>query len=127
MDFVGCHVSRVTCLAFAIGIIAAVGCGRSAPPPMATRIATIAAGGPAGGYLEALALAPNAGLAQRADPGVEHHGRREVSGLSEQLPGVDQRPRVLAGRPGARVGRARARELPAVLALRRSVGRVERG
>jgi WD40 repeat protein len=63
MDFVGCHVSRVTCLAFAIGIIAAVGCGRSAPPPMATRIATIAAGGPAGGYLDALALAPNAGLA----------------------------------------------------------------
>jgi WD40 repeat protein len=64
MDFMGRSVSRVTCLVLAIGVIAAVGCGRSAPPPpMAERIASIEAGGPAGGYLEALALAPNAGLA----------------------------------------------------------------
>jgi WD40 repeat protein len=64
MDFMGRCVSRVTSLVFAIGAIAVVGCGRSAPPPpMATQIATIDAGGPAGGYVEALALAPNAGLA----------------------------------------------------------------
>ena len=59
-----CYVSRVTGLVFAIGVIAAVGCGRSAPPPMAQRIASIEAGGSsAGGYLETVALAPNAGLA----------------------------------------------------------------
>ena len=64
MDFMGRSVSRVTCLVLAIGVIAAVGCGRNAsPPPMAERIASIEAGGSAGGYLEALALAPNAGLA----------------------------------------------------------------
>jgi len=65
MDFMGPYVSRVTGLLFAIGVIAAVGCGRNAlPPPMAQRIASIEAGGSAaGGYLEAVALAPNAGLA----------------------------------------------------------------
>jgi WD40 repeat protein len=64
MDFMGRYVPRVPCLVFAIGAIAAVGCGRStSPPPMATHIATIDAGGSAGGYVEALALAPNAGLA----------------------------------------------------------------
>ena len=65
MDFMGRYVSRVTGLLFAIGVIAAVGCGRNAlPPPMAQRIASIEAGGSsAGGYLEAVALAPNAGLA----------------------------------------------------------------
>lgn len=57
-------VPRVTSIVFAIGVVAAVGCGRTAPPPpMALRIATIEAGGRAGGYLEALALAPDAGLA----------------------------------------------------------------
>ena len=56
-------VSRVTCLVISIGVIAAVGCGRSAPSPKATRVATIDAGGPAGGYVDALALAPDAGLA----------------------------------------------------------------
>jgi WD40 repeat protein len=60
----GRHVSRVPCLALAVSAIVAVGCGRNAPPaPQATRIATIDARGPAGGYVEALALAPNAGLA----------------------------------------------------------------
>jgi len=64
MDFMGRYVSRVTSLVFAIGAIAVVGCGRSAaPPPMATQIVTIDAGGPTGGYVEALALAPNTGLA----------------------------------------------------------------
>src|SRR5262245_24457800 len=64
MDFMGRYLPRVPCLVFAIGALAAVGCGRSAsPPPMATQIATIDAGGSAGGYVEALALAPNAGLA----------------------------------------------------------------
>ena len=64
MDFMGRYVSRVTSLVFAIGAIAVVGCGRSAaPPPMAKQIVTIDAGGPTGGYVEALALAPNTGLA----------------------------------------------------------------
>jgi len=57
-------VSRVACLALAVGAIVTLGCGRNAQPaPQATRITTIDAGGPAGGYVEALALAPNAGLA----------------------------------------------------------------
>jgi WD40 repeat protein len=56
-------VARGTCLAIITAVIAAGGCGRSAPPPMATQVVTIPAGGPAGGYLEALALAPDAGLA----------------------------------------------------------------
>jgi WD40 repeat protein len=65
MDFMGRYVSRVPRLLLVIGVIGAVGCGRSAlPPPMAQRIASIEAGGSsAGGYLEAVALAPNAGLA----------------------------------------------------------------
>jgi WD40 repeat protein len=64
MNFMGRNVSRMMYLVFSVGIIAAIGCGRSAPPPpMATQIATIDAGGSAGGYVEALALAPNAGLA----------------------------------------------------------------
>jgi WD40 repeat protein len=64
IDFMRRDVSRVACLALAVGAIVTLGCGRNAPPaPQATRIATIDAGGPAGGYVEALALAPNAGLA----------------------------------------------------------------
>lgn len=65
MDFMGRYVSHVRRLVFAFGVIAAVGCGRNAlPPPMAQRLASIEAGGSsAGGYLEAVALAPDAGLA----------------------------------------------------------------
>src|SRR6266705_1738833 len=60
IDFMRRDVSRVACLALAVGAIVTLGCGRNAPPaPQATRIATIDAGGPAGGYVEALALAPN--------------------------------------------------------------------
>src|SRR5262245_23756615 len=57
-------IGRVTCLAIVLGVIAAVGCGRSAsPPPKATRIATIDAGSQASGYVDALALAPSARFA----------------------------------------------------------------
>src|SRR5262245_18828932 len=63
MNAVPRGASRVTWLIVAIGVIAAAGCGRGGPPPKGTRIATIEAGGPAGGYLDALALAPCAGLA----------------------------------------------------------------
>jgi WD40 repeat protein len=56
-------------LALALGTIAAVGCGREAPAPLATRIATLDAVSSAQGYVDALALAPDAGLAATGERG----------------------------------------------------------
>jgi WD40 repeat protein len=60
-----------TCLALAIGGMAAVGCGREAPsgPPMATRIATLDAVNSARGLVDSLALSPDAGLVATGERG----------------------------------------------------------
>src|SRR5256885_16291774 len=99
MDFMSRSVPRVRCLVFAIGAIAAVGCGRSAPPPpMATQIATIDAGGPGGGYVEALGLAPNAGLAATGSRSGQILGWGTTVG--EKVPGsLSNHREAIAGRP----------------------------
>jgi WD40 repeat protein len=63
-------VSREICLALAIGAIVAVGCGRdTAPPVLATRVATLDAVNSGPSYVHALALAPGAGLAATGERG----------------------------------------------------------
>ncbi len=60
------------CLALAIGGMAAVGCGCDAPskPPKATRIATLdAVNSSARGYIDSIALAPDAGLVATGERG----------------------------------------------------------
>jgi WD40 repeat protein len=62
---------RATWLALIIGGIATVGCGREAPSPAltATRLTTLDGVNPEGGYVDALALAPDAGLIATGERG----------------------------------------------------------
>ena len=61
----------MTCLALAVGGIAAVGCGRdaSSASPTATRIATLDRVNIGRGFVDALALAPDAGLVATGERG----------------------------------------------------------
>jgi WD40 repeat protein len=70
MDVVRCALLRETCLALAIGVTVAVGCGHDAPPgPLATRIATLDPVNFGRGFVDSLALAPDAGLAATGERG----------------------------------------------------------
>jgi WD40 repeat protein len=62
---------RETCLALAVGVIAVVGCSRDALPelPLATRIATLDAVNSPRGFVDSLALAPDAGFAATGERG----------------------------------------------------------
>jgi WD40 repeat protein len=62
---------REMCLALAVGVMAAIGCSRDAPPapPLATRITTLDTVNSAHGLVDALALAPDAGLAATGERG----------------------------------------------------------
>ena len=61
----------MTCLALALGGIAAIGCGRSAPAAsrIATRIATLDAVNSRNGLVDSVALAPDAGLVATGERG----------------------------------------------------------
>jgi WD40 repeat protein len=61
---VRCLAFREACLALALGALVSAGCGRDArPAPLATRVATLDPVGAGREYVDALALAPDAGLA----------------------------------------------------------------
>jgi WD40 repeat protein len=62
--------TRGTFLVLAVVIVATVGCGRDAPPAVrATRVATLDPVSSGRGYVDALALAPGAGLAATGERG----------------------------------------------------------
>jgi WD40 repeat protein len=70
MDFVRYAPLRETCLVLAVAVLVTVGCGRDAPPsPLATRIATLDPVNFGRSFVDALALAPDAGLAATGERG----------------------------------------------------------